>query len=115
MAIMEQQMQQMVAAMAAMQQQMAEQQQALTTAMADAAAARQETAQLQNTASQLQSRLDASQQGIPAMVQSFTDAMEKVSKPDKAQLLETKSFVKPQAFDEKEEHFPGWRRKFENL
>ena len=108
MAIMEQQMQQMVAAMAAMQQQMAEQQQALTTAMGDAAAARQETAQLQN-------RLDASQHGIPAMVQSFTDAMEKVSKPERAQLMETKSFVKPQAFDEKEEHFPGWRRKFENF
>ena len=111
---MDAQVQQLTQALNTMATRMEEQTQRLHLAeqqvgAADAAAARSET-------SDLHTRMQSNVEQMPDLITALTEAVKtQKNKEHGGQSMIDKATGKPTAFDEKEENFPGWRRRFDNF
>ena len=114
---MEQQVQHLTAMLDGMTRQVETQNQRLAHAEQQTGAAATEAANARSETQALHARMQSNTESMPAILTALTEAVknQKNGGGNSGQSMIDKVTGKPIAFDEKEENFPSWRRRFENF
>jgi len=114
---MEQQVQHLTAMLDGMTRQVETQNQRVAHAEQQTGAAATEAANARSETQALHARMQSNTETMPGILTALTEAVktQKNSGGNSGQRMIDKVTGKLIAFDEKEENFPGWRRRFENF